>query len=182
MSSKPAKPRSIASQLVFLFTPAAALLLFCGLGVFYIIVVRHAFDEDNAVLADKISALRIELKKPGGLQTLTEELRSVRLGERPVYWVRVIDRQGRTLAETPEMDARLPTRIFETGQDSTASIPIPKNHRAGGKLFSLVSAVDQVAGEPYTIEVAQDRSSDEQFEREFGALLVVVLALGIVAS
>src|SRR5205814_9050193 len=114
MSSKPAKPRSIASQLVFLFTPAAALLLFCGLGVFYIIVVRHAFEEDNAVLADKISALRVALKKTGGLQTLNEELRSVRLGERSVYWVRVVDRQGSTIAETPEMNAQLPSSVFDT--------------------------------------------------------------------
>lgn len=182
MSSKPAKPRSIASQLVFLFTPAAALLLFLGLGVFYIIVVRHAFEEDNAILADRISALRLTLKKPGGLQTLTDELRTVRVGERPVYWVRIVDRAGRRIVETPDMDARLPPDIFETTRSPGGSIAAPKNYRTDGKLFSLVSTVEQVAGEPYTIEVAQDRSGDEQFEKEFGALLVVVLALGIFAS
>ena len=181
MSSKPAKP-SIASQLVLLFTPAAAFLLFCGLGVFYIMVVRHAFAEDNAVLADKLSALRVELKKPGGPQTLIDELRSVRLGERPVYWVRVIDSQNHTITETAGMDSILPIAVFQTAPNAGPSIPTPKNYRAGGKLFSLVSTVEPVTGKPYTLEVAQDRSEDEQFQKEFGALLAVVLALGILAS
>src|ERR1700682_2175661 len=61
MSPSPAKTRSIASQLVFLFTFSAAFLLACGLGVFYWMVVRHSAAEDNAVLADKIAALTAEL-------------------------------------------------------------------------------------------------------------------------
>ena len=61
------RPRSIASQLVLLFTLAAALLLFCGLGAFYLIVVRHAFEEDNEFLADRLSALERELSQSGGL-------------------------------------------------------------------------------------------------------------------
>src|SRR5207237_6605396 len=58
-------PRSIASQLVLLFTLAAALLLFCGLGAFYLIVVRHAFEEDNEFLADRVSAWEWELSQSG---------------------------------------------------------------------------------------------------------------------
>src|SRR5213080_137471 len=65
MFSKHVKPRSIASQLILLFTLATALLLVCGLGVFYSLVVRHAFAEDNAVLRDKISALGAELHESG---------------------------------------------------------------------------------------------------------------------
>src|SRR2546430_1668 len=58
MPSRRTEPRSIATQLVLLFTLCAALLLSCSLGVFYWIVVRHAFEEDNAVLADKLGAVR----------------------------------------------------------------------------------------------------------------------------
>ena len=69
------RPRSIASQLVLLFTLAAAFLLSCGLGAFYLIVVRHAFEEDNEFLADRLSALRGELSQTGGLGSLTATLR-----------------------------------------------------------------------------------------------------------
>ena len=65
MFLKRTKPRSMASQLVLLFTLAATLLLSCGLGIFYWIVVRHAFVEDNAVLADKVSGLSADFKESG---------------------------------------------------------------------------------------------------------------------
>src|SRR6266513_2129781 len=103
MSSKPTEPRSIASQLVFLFTPAAALLLCCGLGVLYWIVVRHAFAEDRAVLADKVFAIRADLRSGSGPRFLNQESRTLRGSERAGYWVRVIDATGRTVAETPGM-------------------------------------------------------------------------------
>ena len=73
MFAKPPEARSIASQLVLLFTLAAAFLLSCGLGIFYLVVVRHAFAEDNAVLIDKVFALRAAIKK-GGPELLHEEI------------------------------------------------------------------------------------------------------------
>jgi two-component system heavy metal sensor histidine kinase CusS len=182
MFSKPAEPRSITSQLVLLFTLAAAFLFCCGLGVLYWIVVRHAFEEDNAVLADRIFALRADLNKAGGPSALSEELKILRPGERVAYWVRVMDSEGRTVAETPGMDGLLPSSIFPGTQDSSPSVDRPKDYRAGDKLFSLVATLEQAGAQVYTIQVAQDRSSDEQFMKEFGALLAVVLALGILAS
>jgi two-component system heavy metal sensor histidine kinase CusS len=176
MSSKPAEPRSIATQLVLLFTPAAALLLFCGLGVFYWLVVRHTFEEDNVVLADKVAALRADLKESGP-QRVGEELQAARSGEDAAYWVRVVDVAGNTLAETPGMSRLLPAPIFPAGREGAAI-----DHRAGGRLFSLMSAPGRAGGQAYTIQVAQDRSPDEEFTREFGVLLIVVMAFGIVAS
>ena len=73
MSSNRTEPRSIATQLVLLFTFCAALLLSCGLGTLYWIVVRHAFEEDNAVFADKLGAIRIELKQPDGINSIDRE-------------------------------------------------------------------------------------------------------------
>ncbi|HJX81353.1 MAG TPA: hypothetical protein VJ248_04935, partial [Candidatus Udaeobacter sp.] len=74
MFSKRPEPRSIASQLILLFTLAAALLLACGLGVFYWVVVRHAFAEDNAVLADKVDTLQTNFEQRGGLAAVAAEI------------------------------------------------------------------------------------------------------------
>jgi two-component system heavy metal sensor histidine kinase CusS len=49
-------------------------------------------------------------------------------------------------------------------------------------LFSLVTSIEKANGQPYTIQVAQDRSTDDQFTKEFGTLLAVVLAFGILAA
>src|SRR6266849_2773066 len=105
------KAPSIASQLILLFTLATALLLVCGLGVFYSLVVRHAFAEDNAVLADKISGLRADFHESGS-NVFADELNARRAGEHPAYWIRILDPQGRTYAETPGMDQLLPPGIF----------------------------------------------------------------------
>src|SRR4030081_256322 len=98
MPSNPASARSIASQLVFLFTVAATLLLCCGFAIFYAIVIRHAFEEDNEALTDKITGMRADLASPGGPRMLAEELRIKRGGERFVHWVRLLDANGVTRA------------------------------------------------------------------------------------
>src|SRR5205814_1706734 len=91
MYSKPAEPRSISSQLVLLFTTASILLLSCGLGVFYWLVVRHAFEEDNAVLADKVLALVGDLKNIDGPKIIDAEVHARRAGEHGIYWIRLLD-------------------------------------------------------------------------------------------
>jgi two-component system heavy metal sensor histidine kinase CusS len=181
MSSKRTKPRPIASQLVLFFTLAAALLLCCGFGVFYWIVVRHAFIEDNAVLTDKVSALGADFNE-GGPKIFGEELKAHRAGEHAPYWIRVLDSEGHTVAETPGMNRLLPSDIFPPAQSTTSPLRSPKDYRTAGKLFSLVATNETSGGQTYAIQVAQDRSSDEQVEREFGVLLIVVLSGSILAS
>ena len=175
------KPRSIALQLILLFTLAAALLLACGLGVFYTIVIRHAFAEDNAVLADKMFAVSAALRE-NGPSALAAELTARHAGEHTTYWIRMLDPQGRTYAQTAGMDRLLPPQIFPPAQKSAATVGGPKNYRTGSKVFSLLALTEEFESQPYTLQVAQDRSSDEQVERNFALLLVVVLSGGVVAS
>ncbi len=180
MSSKQAEPRSIASQLVLLFTPAAAILLCCGIGVLYWIVVRHAFAEDRAVLADKVYAVGADLRA-GGPHVLNERLQAGRTGERVAYWVRVLDAGGATVAETPGMKPLLPANIFGKGECGSA-LWGPQDYQSAGKLFSLVSTSTEASGQTYTLQVAQDRTTDEQFEKRFGFLVAAVLIGGIFAA
>lgn len=181
MSSRPAEPRSIASQLVVLFTLAAAFLLCCGLGALYWIVVDHAFEEDNEVLADKVAAVRADLSAPGGVHVITEGLKNVSAGERATYWVRVLDSGDRILAETPGMSALLPPAVFSAAPAKNAAQD-PKDFRTDNRLFSLASSAHEAAGERFIIQVAQDRTVDDQFMKKFGALLAAVIALGVAAS
>jgi two-component system heavy metal sensor histidine kinase CusS len=175
------KPRSIASQLVLLFTLAAVLLLCCELAVFYLIVVRHAFAEDNAVLADKISALRADFHESGP-QLFAKELNTRQTGDRAPYWIRVLDSEGHILTEMPGMQRLLPPNVFPAVQTGTASIRNRKDYRTDGKLFSLVAVGEDSGAQPYTLQVAQDRSSDERVERNFAVLFVIVLSGSILAS
>ena len=49
-------------------------------------------------------------------------------------------------------------------------------------MFSLVATLQEAGGQPLTIQVAQDRSADEQFTKEFAALLAIVMTFGVLAS
>jgi two-component system heavy metal sensor histidine kinase CusS len=191
MFLKHTERRSIAWQLILLFTVATSLLLACGLGVFYAIVIRHAFAEDNAVLADKVAALRADLHESGPTR-LAEELKGGRAGEHTAYWIRMLDSQGRTYAETSGMDRSLPPEIFppppafakaSAGTQKSASIiGSPKDYRRGSKLFSLITLNEESGSQPYTLQVAQDRSSDERVERNFAVLFIMVLSGSVLAS
>jgi len=181
MFSKHIESRSIASQLILLFTLATALLLASGLGVFYWLVVRNAFAEDNAVLADKISALSADLHESGP-NIFAEELKGRHAGAPAAYWIRLLDSQGRTYAETPGMDRSLPPEIFPLPQKSESAVRSLKDYRTGAKLFSLVALSEESWGQAYTIQVAQDRSSDERVERNFALLFIIVLSGSVLAS
>jgi two-component system heavy metal sensor histidine kinase CusS len=181
MSSKPAEPLSIASQLVVRFTLAAAFLLCCGLGALYWIVVRHAFEEDNEVLADKMAAVRADLNTPAGVNVVKEELKNTRAGDRAAYWVRVLDSAGRSLAERPGMNTLLPATVFPAVKPKNG-FQEPKDFRTPGRLFSLVASSEEIGTEWFTLQVAQDRTADDQFMKQFAALLGAVVAVGVAAS
>ena len=179
MSVKRPEPRSIASQLVLLFTLAAVLLLTCGLGIFYLIVVRHAFEEDNAVLADKVFALRNTFKK-GGAPLLADEIKT--LPADSAWRLRLLDSAGQILAQTPGMNESLSPGVFPSPSGMPWQFLARDYHRAG-KLFSLATIqAENQGGAKFTLQMAQDRSGDAEFTREFGALLAVLVALGLLAS
>lgn len=180
MFSKRPEPRSIASQLVRLFTPAAALLLLCGLIVFYWIVVRHAFEEDNSVLADKVDALQGNFEKGSGVDALAADVSATGRQKSRSFLVRVLDPSGTVIWQTPRMEELLPASIFP--RPASREIAVPVEHRSAGKSFALTTRHALRNGQLFTIQVAQDRSSDEKVEREFGILLLIVLAGGVVAS
>jgi two-component system heavy metal sensor histidine kinase CusS len=133
------------------------------------------------VLTDKVLGIRADLRSAAGPGLIRQELKALQ-GERTSYWVRLLDDRGEVIAETEGMGSLLPAALFPAGR-KTASAEVPmKDQQAEGKLFSLVSMRATENGRSYLIQVAQDRSVDERFEREFGLLVVVVLICGTFAS
>src|SRR5438045_7411663 len=86
------------------------------------------------------------------------------------------------LTERPGMERVLPANIFPPASGLTSPLGNPRDYHRKGKLFSLVSIAEQSTGRSYVIQLAQDRSEDEEFKKNFGILLAVVLATGVVAS
>jgi len=180
MFSKRPEPRSIASQLILLFALAATLLLACGLGVFYWVVVRHAYAEDNVVLVDKVDTLQTSFEQRGGLAAVAAEINAAGGRRRAPFLVRVLDPTGTIIGQTNGMETLLPPNIFPPA--ASPETVAPSEHRVAGKLFALTTRRALAGNQQFTIQVAQDRSSDEQVERKFGILVLIVLSGSILAS
>ena len=178
MSSSRAEPRSISTQLVLLFTLSAALLLSCSLGILYWVVVRHAFEEDNIVLADKVDALENALQQ-GGLDALSPEIHETH-GSEYAFLVRVLDSSGATIKQTPGMETLLPANVFPPSASREIAAPI--EYQKAGHVFALTTRGPVANGQPFTLQVGQNRSSDRRFEKELRTLLALVLGLGVIAS
>ena len=143
--------------------------------------MRHAFAEDRAVLNDKVFAVRADLKAAGGPAVLDAQIKAPHNGERTAYWVRVLDAAGRAVAETPGMAQMLPARLFPAVRKGQPSFE-EKEFEGDGKLFSLIATATEAGGKGYTLQIAQDRTTDELFEKRFGFLVGAVLVVGMFAS
>jgi two-component system heavy metal sensor histidine kinase CusS len=73
------------------------------------------------------------------------------------------------------MNAILPPAVFVAAEK-------PKDFHTQGQLFSLLRSPLQTATDHFQIQVAQDRTADERFMKQFAALLAAVLALGVAAA
>jgi two-component system, OmpR family, heavy metal sensor histidine kinase CusS len=178
----PSRPRSIASRLIWLYTISATVVLSCGMGVLYWIVVRHIYEEDNVFLRDKLAALQEDLREEPAHQALNEELKTSRSGEE-TYWIRVYDPTGRIIAATPKMDEVLPEKAFPSAASPRSATPKATEYRnASGRSFLLIAVSEMLNGQPYVAQVAQDFSDDKRFAQEFAVLLLAVVACGAVAS
>src|SRR5262249_35791489 len=100
--------------------------------------------------------------------------------QRAPFLVRVIDPTGAIIGQTSEMDTLLPRKVFPPA--SSREISVPTEYRVAGKSFALTTKRALANGQTFTIQVAQDRSSDEQVERRFGLLALIVLSGSILAS
>jgi two-component system heavy metal sensor histidine kinase CusS len=80
------------------------------------------------------------------------------------------------------MDRLIPTQFFPAAREPALALRTRKEYHSAAKQFSLVAFSEQVNGRTYTLQVAQDRSSDAQVEKNFALLFIAVLAGGVLAS
>lgn len=178
MSSGRSEHRSLVTNLAFLFGAASALLLVCGVAFLYWIVLRHAAEEDDVFFADKIAATRTDLSENGAAALVSEIGKSNRKGRVP-YLVRVLDANGQTLSQSPGMSESLPPMIFPAPE---STISRPKKLRHSGKLYALASTTAKLGENQYILQIAQDRSGDDRFSRQFAAIVGAVLIVGTIAA
>ncbi|MDZ4816913.1 MAG: HAMP domain-containing protein, partial [Verrucomicrobiota bacterium] len=194
MSSKPAKSHSpapawsISARLVFLFTLAATALLLVATVTIYFALVRHMDEVDTDFLREKLRSLRDDLVEDGLQRDMLQHVvgASRNATEPFTYHVRILTDSGESLAETPGMSNLLPRERFGIPAHSgEANPPVAELRSTDGRPFLALAAgveSDAASENRWIVQLAQDRSKDRAFLRDFRALLIVLLVLGAGAA
>ncbi|HXA09210.1 MAG TPA: heavy metal sensor histidine kinase [Chthoniobacterales bacterium] len=170
---------SIAFRLVLLFTIAAAVLLLATMAASLFTVMKHVEHDNDRYLTDKLAALRADIASDAGPQSLANELKIIRAADK-AYAVRVLNPAGKVVAESPSMERLLPMEVFPRSLWLPGQRPEPEIYYArNGKTFALVTSFADVGSQRLTVQLAQDRTHDEQFASRYGALLTGVLGCAV---
>ncbi|PWT79276.1 MAG: two-component sensor histidine kinase [Acidobacteria bacterium] len=151
----------------------------------YLVVVHHINANDNLFLADTLRAVQADLADK---RTINNELLADEVPPGTTdYFVRVLDLQTKeVIAEEPAIGDWLPASRFpEPHPEHRVPTQGLEYKTTNGHWFLLMSAsaiLNSDSPKPVLIQVAQDRSDDKEFTKNFGKLLAGVLIGGIVCS
>ncbi len=179
----PARSRtwSLAARLTAWYAGFAFLVVISVTGYLHWALVTNLDREDDQLLEDKLRVVRTLLSKGSDRVLLRQEIEETwKADQKTKVFVRLIDGQGATLAETPEMSRVLPVRAFPPPEDD------PKRGRdfnAGQEKFFRILAA-QNSHEATTpsvavIQVAMDRSLEIEILAEYRKKLWIALTVAL---
>lgn len=166
-------------RLLLLFAAGATALLIGISASLYVAIVHYMQGRAEVFLADKSADVEEDMTDPGGIQEEASDLGAPTKGE-SVCWIRILDANGRALAETRQMARRAP--IAEFPAPPSTGLARRDYMDGNGRWMSLAARNVIVAKAKYTIQVAEDRRADEEFLRELRWMLGGFTVAGAVFS
>jgi two-component system, OmpR family, heavy metal sensor histidine kinase CusS len=191
MSSKsaeppPLRPRgrlSIVARLTVLYTLSASGMLVLAAAFLHWTLAQNLRREDGQFLADKVHLLRTILQQDaGGTDALREEVEwETAALHFAKYYARVLDDRGRTLIETPGMNAVLPAGEFSPPA-AAADLGARVTTRTLGQAQKFLLLAAAGAGGRRQIQVALDVSPEEAFLQSYRRSLAWAVVFGVLFS
>jgi two-component system heavy metal sensor histidine kinase CusS len=175
-------PFSLATRLTAWYAGSAFLLIAAATGFLYWALAANLDREDDDYLADKIHFLQSLLRdQPASLPMLREEVELEPAARQSgQIFVRILDASGQVVMETPRMDQVLPPACFPTGIEGRTE-PIPgKEVTTNGKTYRLTAAPGLTDAPGNTIQIALDRTAEEELLTGYRRSLWLVLGAALV--
>jgi len=179
--SRPKHSWSLALRLTAWYAGSAFVLIVAVVAFLYWMLSRSLDRQDDHQLADQVRVLRDQLvERPGDLVAVRQEAEEeFQSRQHTQVYVRLLDASGKALVETPSMAGLIdpsafpPPTDFGPGEDrrSTAGTPL--------RVMSVRVAGGRSDGAGYVVQVAMDRSNDDELLAEYRRDLWLVLAVGM---
>ncbi len=181
------KPWSLAARLTAWYAGSAFALVLTATGSLYWALVVSLDRDDDASLAGAVRAVRLALQEKQRDPTLSRLQAEVLREGQPLekVYLRLLRDDGAVLAQTPGMAQSLPVGIFpppvrlqaEPGAGTDLTSPTGKPYRG-----LAAWAASSSGGEPTRIiQVAVDRSQEEELLAGYRRSLWLVLGLALIA-
>jgi two-component system, OmpR family, heavy metal sensor histidine kinase CusS len=180
----------ISWRLTLLYAVSLFLLLTVAAGVLDWILVSDMRKDNDDLLAIEMQSLRVLLKeKPYDVlawrSEIEREANSSVLGYARFY-VRITDDQGKTIVEAPGMDSALNNAAFvDVTPARSKKLKTMKVRGSDGQTFVIASqrhTIFRPYGEKRIIQIALDRSRDDETIANFRQMTALVLLAGLVVS
>ncbi|RNC69176.1 MAG: HAMP domain-containing protein [Desulfuromonadales bacterium] len=178
---------SITARLTILYTLATVAILLFAIAFQFLALVNDLIYEDNEFLSDKIRVIRaIIARNPGDDARLEQEIQfDVITREHLRYLVRILDKEGRVLAETTGMGRLAAAAAFPQPARSGGGIGQGVKRAAPDDRVFLLNAGWAAAGndERYRlIQVALDISDEEDLLEGYRQKMAFVFLSGVCLS
>ena len=175
---------SMVSMLTFFHALSSALILVVICLITYLGVARDLQTRNNDYINDETNVLLALLQEPNGKANLQKEIKREQ-SERAhvVHYVRILDRQDRTILENPQMELILPAGLFPVPTSTVPGFPRTIKRQAidGNvyKLNSIRTRLDGFGADADVVQIAFDVTSMEGFLVKFRIKLAALLLLGV---
>lgn len=179
-------PWSLAVRLTAWYAGSSFVLILAATGFLYWVLASNLDREDDEFLADKVRILRALLRdRPGDAVALKQEMEwEWNVSEHARFAMRIVNEDGQVVFESPGMSALLPPTVFPAAATSAAEPqPGADLHTRAGRAFRVVAAraaAGDSGRETRILQVALDRSSEEQLLARYRRNLWLVLGLAVV--
>ncbi len=177
---------SITGRLILLFTAAAVIILSLTMGMLYWGLSQSLDERSSHYLRDEVNILRTLLSKTNGLKAVQEEI-AFETGtlEYVQHYVRVLDKDGKVLIETPGMDQVLPASVFPLSKQKEGRYGERVNRRVSDGRTFMLKALDTELGDTgdwCRLQVAMNITRKEAIMVRYRNELFSVGIFGILAS
>ena len=178
---------SITGRLVILFTVAAVLILSVSSGILYVGLAKSLEERSRHYLRDEVNMLRAMLGKPDGLEEVQREI-AAETGtlEYVQHYVRVLDKEGNVLIETPGMDRLIPISSFPKAKklDDAPYGQLTEWETPDGQTYMLKALCTSLGDPPGRgrLQVALNATRREMILAEYRDTLLLVGLVGVFAS
>lgn len=180
-SGLPRASLSLAARLAAWYAGSAFALLLLATGVLYWGLVRTLDREDDNQIADQVRVLRGMLaERPGDLEAVRREAEEeFQSRQHTRVYVRLLDRDGKTLVETPGFASLLSTADFPVA-DSTEGVGGDARAADGSPMRRMAVRIGDGSG--YVVQASMDRGPEAELLAEYREYLWAVLAASLAVS